>query len=647
MTDKEGQSLRDRLAAALVAGEWLDLLPDQAGGARLDEAVMSAWGEAHDLAAEDLRSLLLGRGLPAQEAADPRGVRLRGVRIVGRLDLDHVTATVPLTLADCRLDQGVSAYSAHLPYMALERCHVTSEHDPALNALSICLDDDLRLNGSLLTTTAANSPTVALFGARIIGGVFCNGAWLVNDSAPALAAEGVRAGTGLFLVDGFRARGAGGEGAVGLIGAHITGQLNCRGAELVNESGPALVADMVEVIGAVALDDGFRARGAGEEGAVRLTGAHITSQLSCRGAELVNESGPALDADQAVVGGGVVLDGVRARGAGEYSAVRLLDAHISVRLNSRGAELVNESGPALVADRAEVGGGVVLDGVRARGAGEYGAVRLAEAHITGQLNCRGAWLVNESGPALVADGVEVSGAVLLDGGFRTAGGRGALISLSSGKLGTLNLTEPTETSGNWDLDGVTYAGIKPEDVLWWLALLRWKTPLYAAQPYQQLAHVYRAAGHEHEVRKILIAQREDQIARGGLSWHEKAWAKFTGVVLGYGWKPWRSLYGLAGVFIVSAVLAVVLGFHGALTHPPRPGAPLERCTVVEQVGAGFDLGTPLLGSATKVRDRCGISPDSTSATATALLISTWVLQLAAWAFAALFIAGFTGAVRKM
>jgi hypothetical protein len=28
------------------------------------------------------------------------------------------------------------------------------------------------------------------------------------------------------------------------------------------------------------------------------------------------------------------------------------------------------------------------------------------------------------------------------------------------------------------------------------------------------------------------------------------------------------------------------------------------------------------------------------------MVSTWVLQLAAWGFAALFIAGFTGAVRK-
>src|SRR4051794_29722110 len=98
MTDDARRSLRDRLAAALVAGEWLDLLPDQPWGARIEEAIdeasfrvpaalvaltglglvleeplgaevgeasTSAWGDEHDLAAEDLRSLMLGRALPA------------------------------------------------------------------------------------------------------------------------------------------------------------------------------------------------------------------------------------------------------------------------------------------------------------------------------------------------------------------------------------------------------------------------------------------------------------------------------------------------------------------------------------------------------------------------------------------------------
>jgi hypothetical protein len=45
------------------------------------------------------------------------------------------------------------------------------------------------------------------------------------------------------------------------------------------------------------------------------------------------------------------------------------------------------------------------------------------------------------------------------------------------------------------LDGLTYAGL-PDSSLDWLDLLREATPRYAAQPYQQLAAAYRAAGHD-------------------------------------------------------------------------------------------------------------------------------------------------------
>ena len=46
------------------------------------------------------------------------------------------------------------------------------------------------------------------------------------------------------------------------------------------------------------------------------------------------------------------------------------------------------------------------------------------------------------------------------------------------------------------------------------------------------------------------------------------------------------------------------------------------------------------------RDRCDLAKDSGSAAAAWLTAGGWVLQLLAWVFAALFIAGFTSAVRK-
>ena len=90
---------------------------------------------------------------------------------------------------------------------------------------------------------------------------------------------------------------------------------------------------------------------------------------------------------------------------------------------------------------------------------------------------------------------------------------------------------------------------------------------YAAQPYQQLAAAYRNEGHDSDVRAILIAQRRDQIARGGLARTDLWWARFTGWLLGYGYQPWRALLYLAGVLAVSVALTLPLG-------PPAPaGAP--------------------------------------------------------------------------
>jgi hypothetical protein len=57
----------------------------------------------------------------------------------------------------------------------------------------------------------------------------------------------------------------------------------------------------------------------------------------------------------------------------------------------------------------------------------------------------------------------------------------------------------------------------------WLRLLREGTTDYAAQPYQQLA-AHRAAGHDGEVRRILMAQRRDQIDRRALTGRaERGW----------------------------------------------------------------------------------------------------------------------------
>ena len=195
-----------------------------------------------------------------------------------------------------------------------------------------------------------------------------------------------------------------------LMGADITGDLICSGAQLndTDSDRNALVAGGMKVGGSVYLDqlDGpFTA-----PGAVWLARADIASDLACSGEQLgKNRDGIGLLADGIRVGGEVFLrEGFTADGA-----VRLLGADITGDLSCRDAHLGHDrDGNALVADRMKVGGEVHLY----KGFTAAGAVVLKGADITGDLSLRGAQLngKNRDGNALDADGMKAGHDVLLD-----------------------------------------------------------------------------------------------------------------------------------------------------------------------------------------------------------------------------------------
>ena len=141
-----------------------------------------------------------------------------------------------------------------------------------------------------------------------------------------------------------------------------------------------------------------------------------------------------------------------------------------------------------------------------------------------------------------------------------------------------------------------------------------------------------------------MAQRDDELARAGTRGPEWLWGKITKVTLGYGYQPGRALVFLAAVVVLSCVLAVVLGAHGALAQTGDTGAPGQPCTVIQRVSVGLDLNLPV--GTTLARAACELPRDAASAAAAWLVTAGWVLRVLAWVFAALFIAGFTSAVRK-
>jgi len=792
-------SVEQSLVGHVSRGEWLDLAADDEV---VDQAAMQSWGESRTCRATVIRDILRGR---FAADPDPHGLRLRGARITGRIDLEILTTEVNFELEDCLLEEGLFAQDAQLASLSLTRCQLEHPTEPPLDAARLTcgvlalegariighaeagavrltgahIGGDLDCTGAVLvndsgpalyagrlqvgqamylsdgftTTGAGDDGAVNLVGAHIGGDLDCTGAVLVNDSGPAVAADRLQVGQDMFLRNGFTATGAGDLGAVSLSSAGIGGDLDCDGADLRNDSGPALYADSLQVGQAIFLRGGFTATGAGDNGAVSLrgagiggqfdctgatvrndsgpalyadglqvgqamylrgaftatgavnvVGAHIGGQLSCTGATLGNDSGPALYADALQVDQDLFLDGFTATGAGDNGAVNLLGAHIGGDLTCDGADLRNDSGPAVAADRLQVGQDVYLRGaftatgaVNMRGAhigggldctgatvrndsgpalhagslqvgqdvtlrggftavgvGDNGAVSLSGAHIGGGLDCTGATVRNDSGPALHAGSLQVGQDVYLRGGFTATGaGDTVAVALTGAQVGATLVFDPARLEHAADphrrlaVDGLTYAGVpEPISARDWLDLLRNGTPGYAAQPYQQLAAGYRALGDERQAREILMKQRDGQLTRTDPRpwWPERLWGKITKITLGYGYQPWRALLFLAAVVALSCVLAVALGSHGALAQTGSTATPGQPCTLLQQVTVGLDLNLPIGRSV--AREQCDLAKESASAAAAWLTATGWVLQLLAWVFAALFIAGFTSAVRK-
>src|SRR5205823_2737587 len=93
----------------------------------------------HVIRGEVLRELLLEHH---KIALDPRGLRLRGARVTGTLDLTHVQASVGMELRGCSVDHPLLLDNARLPWLTLSGSSV-----PALFGDRLQVDAGLFLKG--------------------------------------------------------------------------------------------------------------------------------------------------------------------------------------------------------------------------------------------------------------------------------------------------------------------------------------------------------------------------------------------------------------------------------------------------------------------------------------------------------------------
>jgi hypothetical protein len=299
--------------------------------------------------------------------------------------------------------------------------------------------------------------------------------------------------------------------------------------------------------------------------------------------------------------------------------------------------LTNENGPALFGDGLQVDVDMIMDeGFRATGQDELGTVQLVGARIGGQLNLRGAELINQNGLVLDLQGAEVT-QVFMPSQV-----------ICSQALTGRSMCE--ETTRQIELSGFVYNTLDDSDWNQWLHLITRHTRGYWPQPYQHLAAARRDAGHDADARQVLIAQQEDLRERGELGgWLATTAHWLWGALAGYGYRTSPTALALLVVLLAAGVLGIVAGHTSISTgryvamHSQTTENPRSSCSLLEQIGVGIDRGLPL--GATGIRDRCDF--DTTSRRGQVITAATWVLQALVWALATLVVVGYTGLIRKV
>ncbi|MHC4540734.1 MAG: hypothetical protein ACYS74_13275 [Planctomycetota bacterium] len=509
----------------------------------------------------------------ASELVTHNGIWVKGARVDGKIELNGAHISFPLFFDKSALPEGISMLSAELFSLCLPATHTGAITADGLNVeAGVFLQNGFRAKGE-----------VRLLGATIGQELSCIGGQLINPEGHALNANRLKVEGSVFLCDAFRS-----EGEVDLADASIRGNLECNEGQFINPNGYALAADRSKVDGSVFL------REVNAKGEVRLPGATIGVTLDCQQGQFINADGYALCANGMKVEGNVYLrNGFKAEGE-----VRLLGATIGGNLDCDKGQFINPDGCALAADRSKVEGSVFL-----REANAKGEVCLLGGTIDRNLECNKGQFINPDGHALLAAGLTVEGNVFLRDGLNVDGKvdfvdatvQGYFVwtgvnspekvelNLRSTRIGAMQDDEKSwPDRGKLFLQGLIYDEIAdgaPSDAKTRIKWLRRQygeqaqldKEQFRPQPYEQLAVVFRKSGRDENAVKILIEKNKDKARLTNMTLGQRLRHWLCGQIIGYGYRPWRAFWIGFGVVLLGW-LVFWAGYRADVMIPINDGA---------------------------------------------------------------------------
>ena len=110
--------------------------------------------------------------------------------------------------------------------------------------------------------------------------------------------------------------------------------------------------------------------------------------------------------------------------------------------------------------------------------------------------------------------------------------------------------------GQLTLNGFAYDELLggPTDATSRLQWLRLEPAGYWPQPYRQLAKVLRDRGNDGDATDVAIASLVERRRMGGLDRLERLWNRLLEVTIGYGYRPLRALWWIAGFVMFGTIL---------------------------------------------------------------------------------------------
>jgi hypothetical protein len=547
-----------------------------------DPADADQWSAERTIRADCIRWFCVTK--KARQLIVGKRLRAMGAKIEGALQLDYSTIDLVLAFRCCSCTGKISFEETSLLGIDFWGVHVKS-----IYASRMKVSGTVHFWNGFVSLGMVN-----LDSARISGDLRCDSSRFIFEHRPddvqfpdnpreAFRASGLEV-NGFVSFNGSEVR-----GAICLYQASIAGNLSCDGTRLFNEGGNALLGTGAKIGGAVYLAEKFFAIGK-----VNLEFTEIGGALRCENASFLHCSDgrdrdaqePALNLQSSNIRGSVSLK----KGFLAMGKVSLLSVTIGDHLDCEGGHFLNASGYAILGDNARVSNSVLLR----NGFFASGTVRLFGAAIGRNLECDGGQFLNFAADALNVERAEVSGYFLMMAhktgkpfvasgnlilrNLRVGGAFRMVDVARPGRITNLDLRLSTVAvlalaRNSWPkaerlkLDGLVYNQLGPEFPVAGNQCIKWlrlqpKRPL-GLQPYEQLAKVLKTSGNESVATNVLIAKQQDLRRYGDLG----LWAKFCNCVLGFtighGYKP-HYAFLLMIFFISLGTLFFDLGYRNHL-----------------------------------------------------------------------------------